>query len=72
MSQELKKDVLDLVKHPYEYMADFEKSKEELVSKEKYYSSLTGKKIGTKNMIKFFNFGTNLKWKRCKIITTCI
>ena len=48
MSQELKKNVLDLVKHPYEYMADFEKSKEELVSKEEYYSSLTGKKNGDK------------------------
>ena len=44
MSQEFNKNVLVLVKHPYEYMTDFEKSKEELASKEKYYSSLASKK----------------------------
>ena len=32
-------------------MSDFEKFKEELPSKEKFYSSLAGKKIVTKNMI---------------------
>ena len=39
---------MDLVKqkefYPYEYMNDFEKFKEELPSKEKFYNSLTGKK----------------------------
>ena len=44
MSQEFNKNVLDLVKHPYEYMTNFEKSKKELASKEKYYSSLVSKK----------------------------
>ena len=44
MSQEFNKNVSDLVKHPYEYMTDFEKSKEELASKEKYSSSLASKK----------------------------
>ena len=38
--------MLDLVKqkgfYPYEYMSDFEKFKEQLPSKEKFYISLTG------------------------------
>ena len=34
-------------------MSDFENFKEELPSKEKFYSSLTGKKLVTKNMIMF-------------------
>ena len=49
LSQEFDSDVLDLVKkkgfHPYEYMSSFEKFKERLPSKEKFYSSLTGKQI---------------------------
>ena len=52
MSQEFDNNVLDLVKqkgfYPYEYMSDFEKFKEELPSKEKFYSSLTGKKVSWK------------------------
>ena len=48
MSQEFDNNVLDLVKqkgfYPHEYISDFEKFKEELHSKEKFYSSLTGKK----------------------------
>ena len=52
MSQEFDKNVLDLVKqkgfYPYEYMSDFKKFKEELPSKEKFYSLLTGKKISDK------------------------
>ena len=51
-SQELDNNVLDLVKqkrfYPYEYMSDFEKFKEKLPSKGKFYSSLTGKKISDK------------------------
>ena len=43
---------LDLVKrkgfYPYEYMSDFEKSKEKLPSKEKFYSALRDKKISDK------------------------
>ena len=48
LSQEFDNNVLDLVKqktfHPYENMSNFEKFKEELPSKKKVYSSLTGKK----------------------------
>ena len=43
LSQELHNNVLDLVKqkgfYPNEYMRNFEKFKEELSSKEKFYSS---------------------------------
>ena len=49
LSQEFDNNVLDLVKqigfYPYKYMSDFEKFKEELPSKEKFYSSLADKKI---------------------------
>ena len=52
MSQECDNDVLDLVKkkgfYPFEYMNDFEKIKEKLPNKEKFYSSLTGKKVNNK------------------------
>ena len=64
MSQEPDNKTLDLVKqkgfYPFEYMNDFEKFKEELPSKEKFYSSLTNKKIMAKNMNIFLRFGTNL------------
>ena len=57
LSQESDNSVFDLGKqkelYPYEYMSDFEKFKEELPSKEKFYSSLAGKK--------FLMFATNLK-----------
>ena len=42
-------------------MSDFKKFKEQLPSKEKFYGSLTGKKLVTKNMNMFLRFGTNLK-----------
>ena len=52
LSQEFDSKVLDLLKQikfsPYEYMSDFEKSKEQLLSKEKFYSSLIRKKISVK------------------------
>ena len=52
LSQEFDNKVLDLVKqkglYPYEYMSDFEKFEEELPSKGKFYSSLTGKKNSDK------------------------
>ena len=47
LSQEFDNNVLDLVKqkgfYPYEYMSDFEKFKEQLPSKEKFYNLLTGR-----------------------------
>ena len=49
MSQEFDNNLLDLVKqkefYPYEYISDFEKFKEELPSKEKFYGLLTDRKI---------------------------
>ena len=48
LSQEFNRNKLDLVKqkgfYPYEYMTDLGKFKEKLPSKEKFSSSLTGKK----------------------------
>ena len=48
MGQEFDHNVLDLVKqkgcYPYEYVRDFEKFKEQLPSKEKFYSLLASKK----------------------------
>ena len=66
MSQEFDNNVLNLVNdkgfYHYEYISDFEKIKEQLPSKEKFYSLLSGKKKSvTKNMAMFLRFGTNLK-----------
>ena len=45
LSQDFHNNELDLVKqkgfYPYEYMSSFEKFKEQLSSKKKFYSSLT-------------------------------
>ena len=35
---------------PYEYMTDFKRFKEQLPTKEKFYSSLTGKKINLEGL----------------------
>ena len=47
LTQEFDNNILDLVRQkgffPFKYMSDFEKFKEELPSKEKFYSSLTMK-----------------------------
>ena len=63
-SQEFDNNVLDLVKqeglYPYDYFTDFEKFKKELPGKEKFYSSLTDRKI-TRNMNMLFTFGKELK-----------
>ena len=52
MSQEFDSNVLDLAKQkgffPYEYMTDFKKFKEELSSKETFYSLLTSKTVSDK------------------------
>ena len=59
MSQEFDNKVLDLVRQKefylYEYMNDFEKFKEELPSKEKFYNLLTGKKISGKEYEQIWN-----------------
>ena len=55
LSQEFDNNVLDLIKqkafYPYDYMSDFEKFKEELPSKEKFYSPITDRKISEKEYI---------------------
>ena len=52
LSQEFDNNILDLVQqkvfYSYEYMTDFKRFKEQLPSKEKLYSSLTGQKISNK------------------------
>ena len=52
LSEKFDNNVLDPVKqkgvYSYEYMSDFEKCTEELPSKEKFYSSLTDRKISDK------------------------
>ena len=52
MSREFDNNVLDQIKqkrfYPYEYMTHFEKFKEELPGKEKFYNLLTDKKITDK------------------------
>ena len=56
LSREFNSKVLDLVKqkrfYPYEYMAGFEKFKEGLPGKEKFYSLSAGTK--TSNVLKFW------------------
>ena len=66
LSQELNDNILYLVIqkvfYPYEYMSEFEKFKEKLSSKEKFFSSFKSKKKSvTKNTNMFLKFGTNLK-----------
>ena len=66
LSQELNDNILYLVIqkvfYPYEYMSEFEKFKEKLSSKEKFFSSFKSKKKSvTKNINMFLKFGTNLK-----------
>ena len=57
MSQEFDNNVLNLVQqkgfYPYKYMSNFEKFKEQLPSKERFYSSLTGKKSSDKEDARF-------------------
>ena len=64
-SQEFDNNLLDLVKqkrlYPFEYMSDFEKSKEGLPSKKKFYNSLTDRKICYKENEMFLMVGINLK-----------
>ena len=66
LSQEFDTNVLDLVKqkqfHSYEDVSDIEKFKEELSCKQKFHSSLTGKKkLLTKSMNTFLMIEKYLK-----------
>ena len=76
MSQKFDNNVLDLLErkrfYPYEYMSDFEKFQEKFPSKEMFYSYYLIEALLTNNMNMFSMFGINLKWKRWKIVTTCI
>ena len=70
LSQEFDKKVLDLVKqkefYPYEYMSDFEKFKEQLPSKEKFYNLLTSKKTSEKENDHVLIVWTKFKMKMMK------
>ena len=70
LSQEFDNNVLNLVKqkgfYPYEYMRDFEKFKEELPSKEKFYSSLTDRKISGKEYENVLNVWNKFEMKKMK------
>ena len=46
--------------YPYEHVSDFEKLLEELPIKQKFYNSLSDRKIVTKNMNKFLRIGEKL------------
>ena len=56
LSQEFDNNVLDLVKqkrfYPYEYMSSFEKFKEQLPRKEKFYCLLTVKPLFERTSLK--------------------
>ena len=70
LSQKFDNNVLDLVKqesfYAYEYMSDFEKVKVELRSKEKFYSSLTDRKISDKKYDHILKVCNKLKMKTMK------
>ena len=70
MSQELDNNVLDFVKqkgfYPHEYISDFEKFNEKLPSKEKFYSSLTDRKISDKEYEHVINAWRQFEMKMMK------
>ena len=70
MSQEFDNNVLDLVKqkgfYNHEYMTHFEKFKEQLSSKEKFYSSLTGKRINDKEYEQVLKVWNKFEMKKMK------
>ena len=63
-------NVLDLVKQQgfylYEYMGDFEKFKDELPRKEKFYSFLTGKRNSAKEYKHVIKVWNKFKMKKMK------
>ena len=74
MSQEFDNNVLDLVKRERFYlywcMSDFEKFKEKLRCKEKFYSLLTGKEIREKEYDRVLKVWDKFEMKTM-IVTTC-
>ena len=70
MSQKFDNNVLDLVKrkgfYSYEYMNNFEKFKEEHPNKEKFYSSLTGRKFFHKEYEHVLNVWKKIEMKIMK------
>ena len=70
LSQEFDNNVLDLVKQKgfylYEYMSDLKMFKEKLPSEEKFYSSLTGKKVSDKEYERFFKVWNKFEMKKMK------
>ena len=70
LSQEFDNSILDLVKQkgfcPSEYMNNFEKFKEELPSKRKFYSSLTYRKITDKQYDHALNVWNRFEMKTMK------
>ena len=70
MSEEFDNNLINLVKqkrfYPYEYMSDFEKFKEELPSKERFFSSLTGRKITDKEHKNVLNVWEKFEMKTMK------
>ena len=69
-SQEFDSKVLDLDKqkefYPYEYMNGFENFKEELVSKEKFYSSFASTQTSDKDYGRVVNVWNRFKMKKMK------
>ena len=76
MSQEFNNNVLNLVKqkgsYPHELLSDFEMFKEESLSKEIFYCSLTDRKASGKEYEHALNVWEKMEGKRWKIITTSI
>ena len=70
MSEEFDNNLINLVKqkrfYPYEYRSDFEKFKEELPGKEKFFSSLTGRKITDKEHEYVLNVWEKFEMKTMK------
>ena len=70
LSQEFDNNVLDLVHqkgfYPYKYMSDFEKFKEELPCKERFYSLLTDRKIIGKECEHALNVSKKFEMKTMK------
>ena len=70
LNREFDSKILDLIKqkgfYPYEYTRDFEKLKEELPNKGKFYSSLTGKKTCDKEYEHVLTVWNKFEMKKMK------